>query len=232
VVTVAAGHLAGCKWKRSHRYLSGYWLGHYELSIQDCLVRELSPGDVVYDIGANTGFFTLLASRCVGPEGRVYAFEPLPENVRSLGRQLQLNNVTNCTIVEAAVADRTGCVELAEGKDTNTAHLRAVRPHRSGGAVMSVKAIALDDFTRDRPKPDFIKMDVEGAEILALNGAAELLRARPPRMLIECHGEPLKRDACDLLQTCGYQVRLPDAGEADAETQGRHLLCVPDDLRA
>ena len=87
VTTIKHGYLAGYRWRRSHRYVSAYWLGIYELPIQECLVRKLKPGNVFYDIGANAGFFSLLGSNCVGPEGRVFAFEPLPENIRSIRAQ-------------------------------------------------------------------------------------------------------------------------------------------------
>src|SRR5688572_6197279 len=60
VVRIRSGLAAGYRWKRYHRYVNGYWIGHYELPIQETLRRELAPGDKFYDVGANAGFFTLV----------------------------------------------------------------------------------------------------------------------------------------------------------------------------
>ena len=114
VVTIKNGLLAGCQWKRSHKHVTRYWLGVYEMPVQKCLARELGPGDVFYDIGANAGFFSLLGSKCVGEKGHVFAFEPLPENIGAVRSQVQVNNLTNCTVVEAAVSDSVGHVRFCE----------------------------------------------------------------------------------------------------------------------
>jgi len=228
VVTIGAGSLAGARWKRSHRYVSGYWLGQYELSIQECLVRELRPGDVFYDVGANAGFFTLLGSRCVGPAGKVFSFEPLPENARSIQSQLDLNGVENCTLVEAAVTDHTGHVEFAEGRDTSTAHIRGATTQESRGAATSVSAVSLDDFVREAPEPDFIKMDIEGAELMALKGACELLGSeKPPKMMIEFHGEHLIEQGCAMLKEFGYTFWSLTGKAFETCQDERHVLCLP-----
>ena len=139
IVNIENGHLAGYRWQRSQRYVSGYWLGHYELPIQECLVRELKPGDVFYDIGANAGFFTLLGSKCVGPTGQVFAFDPLPENVHSIRSQVKLNGLENCSVVEAAVSDQQGIVKFSSGRDTSTAHLLGVRDDVAQSLTLSVR---------------------------------------------------------------------------------------------
>jgi hypothetical protein len=74
VVTIHTGRAAGFRWKRYHRYVNGYWPGIYELLIREALARELKPGQVFYDVGANAGFFSLVGACCVGPGGRVFAF--------------------------------------------------------------------------------------------------------------------------------------------------------------
>jgi len=223
------GHLAGYRWKRSHRYVSSYWLGTYELPIQECLVRELRPGDIFYDIGANAGFFSLLGSKCVGPAGKVFSFEPLAENIHSLRSQLALNNGANCTVVEAAVSDHAGYVEFSEGKDTSTAHIREAKARRGDGSVASVKAVTLDEFLKEGPPPDFVKMDIEGAEVLALRGARDLLRSvKPPKILIEFHGEQLKQEGLSILKEFGYNFCSLQGGVFRAGADERHIFCVPE----
>lgn len=225
VVTVASGHLAGCKWQRSHRYVSGYWLGIYERPIQECLVRELRPGDIFYDIGANAGFFTLLGAKCVGPRGQVFSFEPLPENIRSVRTQLELNEAAHCTVVEAAVSDRDGTMQLCEGRDTSTARLAAARETAAG---LPVRTVTLDHFIDAAPPPNFVKMDIEGSELAALHGAARLLGGQaPPTMLIEFHSERLRNDGCSFLSGFGYQFFSVSGRPVEMASAERHVLCVP-----
>ena len=83
VVRIATGYGAGMKWKRHHKHVNGYWTGQYEFAIQQALSRHLKDGHTFYDVGANAGFFSLVAARLVGPAGQVYSFEPLPENVQT-----------------------------------------------------------------------------------------------------------------------------------------------------
>ncbi len=230
VVTIRSGPLAGYRWKRSHRYVSGYWLGNYELPIQECLVRELETGDVFYDVGANAGFFTLLAARCVGAEGRVFAFEPLPANIRTIRSQVELNAVDNCTVVEAAVSDRDGPLHFSGGTNTSTAHIQGIRPEMDGTAIVTVAAISLDQFSQECRPPDFIKMDIEGAELLALKGARDLLSSnRAPKLLIEFHGPELRREGCRILRNRGYRFYSVAGCALDDMSEHRHLLCVPCD---
>ena len=228
VTTIKSGHLAGYRWRRSHRYVSGYWLGHYELPIQQCLARELRTGDVFYDVGANAGFFSLLASKCVGSAGKVFAFEPLPENACSIRSQLELNDINNCTVVQAAVSDRDGTIEFSSGEDTSTAHIKGARGEEDGGPMFSVRTISLDQFTQETSPPDFIKMDIEGAEILALEGAAAILGGmHPPRMLIEFHGEELAHQGHRLLAEYDYDLLSLTGDPVVTGSRQRHVLCVP-----
>lgn len=232
VTTIRNGSLAGYRWKRSHRYVSGYWLGIYELPIQECLLRELKPGDVFYDIGANAGFFSLLASKCVGPTGNVFAFEPLPENIRFIQVQLELNAVENCTVVGSAVSDCETTVEFSSGKDTSTAHIQDQRDGEGETALFSVRATSLNEFAKEARPPDFIKLDVEGAEVSALRGATRLFSAeKPPRLLIEFHSEQLKEVGCSLLMRFGYHFRSTMGHPLDPVLAERHVLCLPTSYR-
>src|SRR4051812_14269184 len=98
VVEISSGAAAGFRWRRHHRYVNGYWLGQYELHIQEELKSCIKPGQTVFDIGANAGFFTLVAARLVGAAGKVIAFDPLPDNIQSIQEQLDLNSLINCTV--------------------------------------------------------------------------------------------------------------------------------------
>lgn len=226
VVTIKNGHLAGYKWRRSHKYLTSYWLGTFELPIQNCLVRELKPGDIFYDIGANAGFFSLLGSKCVGDKGHVFAFEPLPENIETVKSQFELNQVVNCTLVEAAVSDCVGETEFCEGPDTSTAHIRSQENEQ--GNVSIVKTITLDEFTKTERPPDFVKMDIEGAEVLALQGAYGLLtRPNSPKFLIELHGKDAADKVREIFGKEDYFFYTLDLTRIDSNCMPRHVLALP-----
>src|SRR4030042_4964901 len=102
VVSTWSGVAAGMKWRRYHRFVNAYWLGSYELKVQLALQRLLQPGDVFYDVGANAGFFTVLAGRLVGSRGRVFAFEPIPENAETAREQVALNGLSWCALLPSA----------------------------------------------------------------------------------------------------------------------------------
>ena len=101
----------------------GYWLGIYENEKQRKFCQCVKTGGVVYDIGANVGFYTLLASVLVGETGRVVAFEPLLANLDYLGRHLALNNIRNTQVIEAAVSDENGRAMFSEVSERSSGHL-------------------------------------------------------------------------------------------------------------
>ena len=82
------------------------WLGIFEPKKRSAFESTVPKGGIVFDIGASVGFYTLLGSVLVGGEGRVFAFEPLPQNLSYLKKHLQLNRITNVAVIEAAVAER------------------------------------------------------------------------------------------------------------------------------
>ena len=153
---------------------------------------------VAFDVGANVGYYTLLLARGVGPKGRVIAFEPNPFNLTYLKEHLRLNKIGNVEIVEAAVSDREGVAffsgEGAMGKLSQT------------GAP--TKIVQLDNY----PKPDFIKMDIEGEETAALRGSAKILAERHAVWFIAVHG-PAYIEIPALLASQNYTVKWVTQGE-------------------
>jgi len=221
VVEIRSGVAAGMRWKRSHSYVNGYWLGHYELGIQDLLKQELKPGETFYDVGANAGFFTLVAAKLVGPTGKCVAFDPSPENDRVIREQLQLNGLGNCVSVQKAVGERAETAMFAfAAPGSSTGHLGAAD---SGEQSIEVQVITLDEAAREYGRPDFVKMDVEGADIQAMRGAARLLAEARPRWLIELHTDECQREVCRLLAEANYEI-LDRAPGAELP---KHILARP-----
>ena len=205
VVDVRTGVAAGLKWKRHHRYLNGYWIGHFELDIQNALKRELKAGDRVFDVGANAGFFTLIVARLVGPAGRVVAFDPAPENCESIREQVELNGYAPyCTAVQKAVGGRPGTATFSfAASGSPMGHLGGAA---KGERSVQVEVTTLDDAVEAYGPPTFIKLDVEGAEGEVLAGAHKLLSsgAARPTWLIELHGPQCAADVKRQLAAAGY----------------------------
>ncbi|MBX7246996.1 MAG: FkbM family methyltransferase, partial [Candidatus Sumerlaeaceae bacterium] len=126
-------------WRRHHRYVNGYWVGVYELPLQETIHRELRPGQTFFDIGANAGFFTLVAALTVGPSGKCVAFEPLPENAESVREQVELNGLAHCHLVQEAVTNRSGLADFSfDTVGDSQAHIG------SSGNSIQVRATTLD----------------------------------------------------------------------------------------
>jgi FkbM family methyltransferase len=153
------------------------------------VARYLKEGMVVLDIGANEGYYTVLASKCIGPRGRVVGFEPSPRERRRLKINLWINRCSNVRVEETALSSAEGQFDLhvVEGGETGC---NSLRPPDIDGKTQTVQVAVttLDQFLRRNPidRVDFIKMDIEGAELTALQGAGDLLRTFPrPVLLIE-----------------------------------------------
>jgi FkbM family methyltransferase len=142
----------------------------------------LKKSMTVLDIGANEGYYTLLASRCVGQSGQVIAFEPSPRERRRLRTNLLINNFRNVQVLALAVGSSADQVNLHVVKGPESG-CNSLRPPDIQGETkpLKVNVTTLDDFLRRNGtrRVDFIKMDVEGAELSVLRGASGLLRTTP-----------------------------------------------------
>ncbi len=151
--------------------------GEYE-PFETALIKQLvKPGQVVLDIGANIGYYTLIIARQVGDAGHVFAFEPDPTNFGVLKKNVEINGYTNVTLVQKAVSNTTGRLNLYVRDDHYGDH-RIYDPG-DGRQAVRVDVIRLDDFFADDPRRiDFIKMDIQGAEKGAVEGMTALLKGQ------------------------------------------------------
>jgi FkbM family methyltransferase len=167
-----------------------YLHGDVEPAIQKILAERLKPGMVFYDLGANIGFFSLLAARLVGAAGQVFSFEPDPEIAGRLRRNIARNGFINATVVEAGIWSASGNVNfVAADLSSPDRGVGRFVAGESAAAGIPTRCVALDDFIRGAPTPDAIKCDVEGAEIEVFRGAEKLLEARRPLILCEMHSD-------------------------------------------
>jgi FkbM family methyltransferase len=216
VVPVLSGVNAGMRWIAGS-HIAGCWLGTYEREKQRILSRLVAPGAIAYDIGAQAGFFTLALSRLTGSQGHVFAFEPDPQNASALRRHVAINGLKNVSIIQAAVSADNGLIGF---------HGSSATSRISDESKYMVPSISLDQFVKyGFPVPDVVKMDIEGAEVLALNGATSILERKATKWLIDTHGDDLFAACRSILAGFKYDlgsfsdrqaadiVALPDAGD-------------------
>jgi FkbM family methyltransferase len=171
-----------------------------EPAIKKLIETNLKQGDVFFDVGANVGFFSLVAARAVGESGEVHSFEPLPELAALLRRTAVANRLNNLHVVEAAVGQGPGTAEMAVMKDSAYSHLirgqAEVESDHGGWRSVSVATVSLDQY-RDQKvgRPlRLMKMDIEGAELEALQGARQLLsQPTAPDVICEVNPDHLAR---------------------------------------
>lgn len=217
---IFSGINRGMKWVAGSA-THGAWLGTYEIEKQAYLASMLKPDMTFFDLGANAGFYTLAAARLVGKNGRVFAFEPLAENVANLRRHVQLNQFHNVAVVQSAVAEKFGIASFQIG------------PHNAMGSLSEkdsgylVPTVTLDAIiAAGLPVPDVVKMDIEGAGSAALHGAHTLLIKRKTVWLIALHGSDQAKRCQEILVSYGYHIY--DLAGKRLETQQD----IPDEIFA
>ena len=157
-----------------------YYLGYSEPDTARFLMSFLRAGMVFCDIGAHIGEFSLLASRQIGAMGRVDAFEPNPQLSRLICRTIEANRLPNVTVHSHAVADRSGVAEFVIDSEPSISHMRAPKEETSATSTIAVSTLPLGDFHLQRGySPHLVKIDVEGAEMMVLQGAQSLLCLPP-----------------------------------------------------
>lgn len=218
VMPILQGSLRGKKWivgSGEH----GYWLGSYEYQKRLAFEKTIKRNTVVYDIGANVGYFSLLAAVLTGPQGQVAAFEPLPRNVEFLKKHIFLNCLDNIKVIEAAVSDHEGRAAFELGASTAMGHIGEV-------GELEVTLVSLDGMLSrgELMPPDTIKIDVEGAEFEVLQGARDLLTQYHPTLFLDTHQREAHQKAIQFLTDLNYQFEILD-GKNLAET--KELIARP-----
>jgi FkbM family methyltransferase len=232
--TVLFGPCRGLHYRIFPGYGWAYLYGGWERDLVRQMARLIAPGSTVYDLGANYGMHTLLFARVVGSSGRVYAFEPHPDVFSCLKEQLDLNDFRTVVPVCEAVCESSGTASFEETDRRSSGHLI---DSAKGG--LKVQTTTLDDFVFERraAPPDFIKIDIEGAESRALRGALNTLRQYQPTLVIELHSPAEDRAVGDILASLHYRAfrvhdgsRVQDmrSGWPDLNGMWGTVLAVPE----
>jgi len=232
-VTVPVGHAQGLVFdlrhlRIDHAHLGSIATGMLETSVQEAMVRHLGTGGVLYDVGANLGFFSLLGARLAGPEGHVYAFEPAPENVQALRRHIGLNRIENLAVREQAAAAESGRGRLQLVDDRSWSKLEGYGQHPGTERVVDVELVAIDELVASgelRP-PSVVKIDVEGAELAVLEGMTATLERHQPAVICEVHGTHEAFAA--FMRARGYRVvNLEGVRPIEQDPRSEHALALP-----
>jgi FkbM family methyltransferase len=152
------------------------------------LFRTLvKPGMTVVDIGANFGYYTCLAARLVGSQGKVYAFEPAPNNYEMLLRNIALNQYQNVIPIQKAVSNKVGKTKLFMDRNNFGAPSLSEGNISSRGGFVEVETLTLDTFFNGlhMNRPDLIKIDAQGGEGLIMDGAKHVFQNTPLKIIME-----------------------------------------------
>ncbi len=183
--------------------------GEYALGRVAEIKEVVKQGDIVIDIGANIGYFTVLMANLVGPQGKVYAFEPDPRNFSLLQRTIKKNGFTSVIAEQKAISNKTGEFLLYQTRSWSSNTLTPTN------CVLTTKiqVITLDTFLSQEDHIDFVKMDMDGSEPLAIQGMVQLIRRSPNlRVLAEYQPGNLKRylsnplDFISIAEQCGLKL--------------------------
>ena len=201
--------------------------GTLEPPVQEALRRLLGPGDVFYDVGANVGFFTLVGARLVGPTGRVVAFEPVPWCARAVQRNIELNDFAHARARAEAVGATDGEARLLVVGEASWSHLSSTGRHADVREEIDVRVVSIDSLVASGaiPPPDVMKIDTEGAELQAIEGARETIVRYRPAIVCELHDTNVAFVA--LMDELGYATSNLDGPAAVSDAGPIHALAQP-----
>ena len=194
-----------------------YATGGYEPRTTKIMQALVHPGDTVIDVGANIGYFSIVAARAAGKIGRVLAFEPVPDVRQSLIANLRLNHLEHVSVRSEALSAASGeaTFYLGPQQDTGLGSLRAL----AEGREMRVQQMRFDDLWDRQTRVALVKIDVEGAEHQVLQGMTDCLAGDRPDILLEVTDEYLRglgssaQTLFAFLTSRGYSMyEIPDEG--------------------
>lgn len=195
MLPILRGPLAGKKWLLASR--SNFFWGTYEPEQTQAFQKVIRPGDVVFDVGAHYGYYTLLSSALAGAGGRVFAFEPSPGNIPHLKKHIEINRCSNVEVLELALSDHEGTARFDNQAGSGTGHLAA-------DGRIEVQITTLDAISPRLSPLNVLKIDVEGAEVEVLKGGEKTILAAKPAIFLSTHGDALKQASFGLLRGWGY----------------------------
>ncbi len=205
---IRSGPLRGMRIVTSWHDYPAAILGYTERKLTDWLLAHARPGETWLDVGANCGYTSLAMSRAVGPEGRVFAFEPALVTAACLERTGRENRLDQLVALPFALSDapRPTVSRFATERGMIDSQLSTEgRPEMTAIVAVGLDAI-WDGISDGDPAIHGVKIDVQGMELEALRGMRRVLSRHRPRVVLEIHKDVSRDDVLSLLETCGYHL--------------------------
>ncbi len=165
--------------------------GKREIDHKIMLEKTLKPGMLVFDIGANVGYYPLMELQLIGKTGNLIAIEPSPSNIELLKKNLALNSYQDIEVISGAVSDENGISKfyLSEFSNLNTFHPTGTGEKFVTGETIDVKTYSVPVLAEKYGAPDLIRMDVEGHEVEVINGMIDSIKegVLKPMIIFETH---------------------------------------------
>ena len=195
-------------------------------------LQNIKKGDVVFDIGANIGYYTVLFSKVCGSKGEIHAFEPIPPTFQKLFNSAK--QFRNVRTINKAVGDYNGLVDIHYNLD-DSEKASVIRPNKSRFETIKIPILSLDSYYSEQSlkRINFVKCDVEGLEYEALKGFEQTLLQYKPKLSIEVTITSEKRISFfRFLQKLGYkhfhkiEVGFPEFDPSDLSKQDKDFFYI------
>lgn len=209
-----------------------------ERDTQRQIQKHCRNGTLALDCGANWGLYTLLLSRLVGSTGKVIAIEASPCILKILKRNISLNNIHNVEIVGKALSNQKGFIQFNAGVGATTGR---IANDREQGDMVEVPTTTIDEVLKNQKgNVKLVKMDIEGAESLALLGASKTLSESRPVFIIELHSpendlkvsQIMTKHQYQLFRLNGERIIKTDRSWPDPEGVHGTIVCIPEEQTA
>ena len=228
VHTINVGPARGLRFEVTLPRDKAVWTGLYEPEFTTAIVEHVKAGDVCYDIGGYRGYISGVMA--LAGALKVLVFEPLPANQRAVRRLCELNPQLPINVITVALGNTDGPGLLKVMPDSSMGKLSKSSFQAHVPAIREIPVVVrqIDSLLQSReiPRPDVLKIDVEGGELDVLCGALEVLRMSRPKIFLEAHGGALEKACSQQLVQLGYEIRRIER-EIPGEESARHLVCLP-----
>lgn len=196
-----------------------------EPSQTQSFIKTVKKDDVLFDVGANVGYYTVLGSRLAGAKGKVFSFEPLVRNISYLYKHVKINRLENVSIIPCACSDAISIVAFFQNPNTAMGHIaNHENTSVSNNGMTIVPAITLDAVAAKlNIRPDVLKIDVEGAELTVLHGAESIISNSKPAIFLSVHSNELRTECLKYLLKFGYKFEPLEEHYENA----MEFLCLP-----
>lgn len=226
---ILGGPLRGSRIVTSWHDYPAALLGYNEASLLRWFAATVKTGETWLDVGAHYGYTALALARLVGPSGRVFAFEPVPETARCLAETRRLNHLSELRVITLGLSD---CDEVAP-MEVELVRGMGQPESEAGRSHEEISVVSLDRVWRQLAEGDErvqgVKVDVQGMELSVLKGMTALLTAQHPLLAVEFHHGVNRRAILQLLEACGYQPRgnpvEPERGGGEPRYADDHTYC-------